>query len=45
MVRDRGDVSVDVEELDGGVQVSVLLGRRIAGRCRLGRPGIGRDRG
>lgn len=32
MVCDRGNVRVDVEELDGGVQVSVLVGRRVAGR-------------
>jgi hypothetical protein len=41
----RGNVRVDVKELDGGVQVSVLVGRRIAGRSRLGQPGIGCDRG
>ncbi|MFC4122093.1 hypothetical protein [Nonomuraea zeae] len=51
MVRNRGNVRgnvhgnvrVDVGELGGGVQVSVLVGRRIAGR--LGPPGTGCDRG
>ncbi|MFI7450002.1 hypothetical protein ACIBQX_21110 [Nonomuraea sp. NPDC049714] len=41
----RGNVRVDVDELDGGVQVSVLVGQSIAGRSRLGRPGVGCGRG
>ncbi|MFI9842539.1 hypothetical protein ACIHFD_36285 [Nonomuraea sp. NPDC051941] len=45
MVCNRGNVRVDVKELDGGVQVSVLVGQRIAGRSHLGRPGIGCDCG